>query len=112
MAVGPDKIAEVARRFGLGEIFDIGIPGQKKGLVGSREWKKTAFKRDPVWHPGDSVPFHTGSSIRQISSRPAPSAMSSARRRSVATNSRASRPLFDSAQMVSRSSSKHRRTVS
>jgi penicillin-binding protein 2 len=60
LRIGPDPIAATAKAFGYGGTFDIGIPGQKKGLVGSREWKKTAFKRDPVWHPGDSVPFGIG----------------------------------------------------
>jgi hypothetical protein len=60
LRIGPDPIAATAKAFGYGGTFDIGIPGQKKGLVGSREWKKTAFKRDPVWHPGDSVPYGIG----------------------------------------------------
>jgi penicillin-binding protein 2 len=60
LRIGPDPIAAAAKAFGYGGTFDIGIPGQKKGLVGSRAWKKTAFKRDPVWHPGDSVPFGIG----------------------------------------------------
>ncbi len=60
LRIGPDPIAAAATAFGFGGTFDIGIPGQKKGLVGSREWKKKTFKRDPVWHPGDSVPFGIG----------------------------------------------------
>ena len=31
LTVGPDKMAAMARRFGLGQLFDIDIPGQKKG---------------------------------------------------------------------------------
>ena len=31
LSVGPDRIAEVARKFGLGETFNIGISGQKAG---------------------------------------------------------------------------------
>jgi penicillin-binding protein 2 len=60
LRIGPDPISAAATAFGYGQIFDIGIPGQKKGLVGSRAWKKKAFKRDPIWHPGDSVPFGIG----------------------------------------------------
>jgi penicillin-binding protein 2 len=60
LRIGPDPIATTAKAFGYGGTFDIGVPGQKKGLVGSRDWKKTAFKRDPVWHPGDSVPYGIG----------------------------------------------------
>jgi penicillin-binding protein 2 len=45
---------------GFGQIFDIGIPGQKKGVVGSTEWKRTAVKREPKWQPGDSVSYGIG----------------------------------------------------
>jgi penicillin-binding protein 2 len=60
LRIGPDPIAAAAKAFGFGGTFDIGIPGQKKGLVGSRDWKARTFKRDPTWHPGDSVPFGIG----------------------------------------------------
>ncbi len=60
LAVGPDRIAAMARRFGLGEIFDIGIPGQKKGLVPDRAYKKRNFPRDPVWHPGETPSMGIG----------------------------------------------------
>ena len=54
MAVGVDAIAATARKFGLGEIFDLGIPGQKPGLVPDTAYKRRAFPRDPVWHPGET----------------------------------------------------------
>ncbi|WP_297508342.1 penicillin-binding protein 2 [uncultured Caulobacter sp.] len=60
LRIGPDPIYTTATALGFGQAFDIGIPGQRKGLVGSRDWKKKAFKRDPVWHPGDSVPYGIG----------------------------------------------------
>ena len=60
LRIGPDPIHTTATALGFGQAFDLGIPGQRKGLVGSREWKKKAFKRDPVWHPGDSVPYGIG----------------------------------------------------
>lgn len=60
LSVGPDKIAETARKFGLGEVFDIGIPGQKKGLVPDRAYKKRNFPRDPVWHPGETPSMGIG----------------------------------------------------
>ena len=60
LRIGPDPIHATATAMGFGQTFDLGIPGQRKGLVGSRAWKKTAFKRDPVWHPGDSVPYGIG----------------------------------------------------
>jgi penicillin-binding protein 2 len=58
--VGPDKIADMARRFGLGQIFDIGIPGQKRGLVPDRAYKRRVFKKDPVWHPGETPSMGIG----------------------------------------------------
>lgn len=60
LKIGPDPIAKAAHAMGFGEIFDIGVPGQKKGVVGSREWKRKAVKREPVWQPGDSVSYGIG----------------------------------------------------
>jgi len=60
LAVGPDKIAEVARRFGLGQTFDIGIQGQKPGLVPDTAYKRRTFKKDPVWHPGETPSMGIG----------------------------------------------------
>ncbi|MEO8115536.1 MAG: penicillin-binding protein 2, partial [Phenylobacterium sp.] len=60
LAIGPDKIAATARKFGLGEIFDIGIPGQKPGLVPDRAYKRRTFKNDPVWHPGETPSMGIG----------------------------------------------------
>jgi penicillin-binding protein 2 len=60
LAVGPDMIAATARKFGLGEIFDIGIPGQKPGLVPDTAYKRRTFRNDPVWHPGETPSFGIG----------------------------------------------------
>jgi penicillin-binding protein 2 len=60
LTIGPDKIAAVARKFGLGEIFDLGIPGQKAGLVPDTAYKRRTFKRDPVWHPGETPSMGIG----------------------------------------------------
>ena len=60
LALGPDKIAATARKFGLGEIFDIGIPGQKPGLVPDTAYKKRQFPKDPVWHPGETPSMGIG----------------------------------------------------
>lgn len=60
LAIGPDKIAETARKFGLGEIFDIGIPGQKKGLVPDTAYKARRFPKDPKWHPGETPSMGIG----------------------------------------------------
>ncbi|MDP1875154.1 penicillin-binding protein 2 [Phenylobacterium sp.] len=60
LRMGPDHIARAAKALGFGQAFDIGIPGQRTGVVGSREWKRTQVKRDPTWHPGDSVSYGIG----------------------------------------------------
>jgi penicillin-binding protein 2 len=60
LALGPDKIAATARKFGLGQIFDIGIPGQKPGLVPDTAYKRRTFKNDPVWHPGETPSMGIG----------------------------------------------------
>ena len=60
LSVGPDKIAATARKFGLGEIFDIGIPGQKAGLVPDTAYKRRRFPKDPVWHPGETPSMGIG----------------------------------------------------
>jgi len=61
--VGPDKMAEMARRFGLGQKFDIGIPGQKAGIVPDKAWKAAYFKRTPAnqkWFPGETPSMGIG----------------------------------------------------
>ena len=58
--LGPDKIAAVARKFGLGETFDIDLPGQKPGLVPDTAYKRRRFKKDPVWHPGETPSMGIG----------------------------------------------------
>jgi penicillin-binding protein 2 len=60
LVVGPDAIAQTARRFGLGEIHDIGIPGQKPGLVPDSEYKRRTFPRDPEWHAGETPSLGIG----------------------------------------------------
>ena len=64
--LGPDKIAKVARSFGLGQIFDIGIPGQKPGLVPDPAYKRRTFKRDPVWHPGETPSMGIGQGYTNV----------------------------------------------
>jgi penicillin-binding protein 2 len=60
LSVGPDSIARVARAFGLGEKHEIGIPGQKPGLIPDTAYKRRAFPRDPVWHAGETPSMGIG----------------------------------------------------
>ncbi|ESQ87523.1 hypothetical protein ABAC460_19540 [Asticcacaulis sp. AC460] len=71
VAVGPDKIAEVARKFGLGQIFDIGIDGQKPGVVPDKAWKKEYFEKrgrpaEGRWWPGDTPSIGIGQGFTNI----------------------------------------------
>ncbi len=66
---GVDKIAEVARRFGLGEIFDIAIGGQKAGVVPDQAWKKARFANSPAnqkWFPGETPSVGIGQGYTNI----------------------------------------------
>lgn len=64
LAVGPTKIAETARKLGLGDIFDIGIKGQMPGVVPDEAWKAKYFaKKGPDytrWWPGDTPSIGIG----------------------------------------------------
>jgi penicillin-binding protein 2 len=63
LRIGPDPIARVAREFGLGQLFDIGIDGQRRGVVPDKAWKKDYFKKNPeqqVWYPGESPSYGIG----------------------------------------------------
>ena len=51
--IGIDKIAKVAEDFGLGKIYDMPLPNQKKGIIPSRDWKKKKY--DESWYPGETL---------------------------------------------------------
>ena len=51
--LGISKYAEMGKRFGIGELHDIGIPGAREGLMPTENWKQ-AF-RDEVWVGGDTL---------------------------------------------------------
>ncbi|MEM0937731.1 MAG: penicillin-binding protein 2 [Pseudomonadota bacterium] len=51
--VGIDRIAAMARRFGLGERFDLPLSAVSDGLVPNKEWKRRT--RGQEWRIGDSL---------------------------------------------------------
>ncbi|MGE0713812.1 MAG: penicillin-binding protein 2 [Alphaproteobacteria bacterium] len=51
--VGIDRLAPMCRRFGLGESLGLDLPGERTGLIPSREWKQTT-SRHP-WQQGETV---------------------------------------------------------
>jgi penicillin-binding protein 2 len=51
--LGIDRIAAMAHNFGLGELLDIDIPGEKTGNIPTRAWKKAVT--GVSWQRGDTV---------------------------------------------------------
>lgn len=51
--LGVDKIAEMARRFGLGEVFDIELSGERRGLVPTKDWKRA--ETGVPWQKGETL---------------------------------------------------------
>ena len=51
--LGIDKIAQVAKDFGLGQIFDNNIENQKIGIIPSKKWKKNTLKEN--WYGGETL---------------------------------------------------------
>ena len=51
--VGIERIAEMARRLGMGDKLDIGLPEEKAGLIPDTKWKRKVRKEQ--WHPGETI---------------------------------------------------------
>ena len=51
--LGIDRIAKVARDFGLGQIFDISLKNQKEGIIPSKKWKKNHLNES--WYAGETL---------------------------------------------------------
>jgi penicillin-binding protein 2 len=51
--LGVDRIAAMAKKLGLGELSELGLPGEQKGLIPTEAWKKAA--RGEIWHPGETL---------------------------------------------------------
>ncbi|MEQ8394857.1 penicillin-binding protein 2 [Thalassobaculum sp.] len=51
--VGIDRISAMAMRFGLGEKTDVDLPGERRGLVPTREWKLAT--RGVPWQQGETL---------------------------------------------------------
>ncbi len=52
-AVGIDAIAATARKFGLGQKFELPLPGQSAGIVPDTAWKEARYKK--AWGVGDTL---------------------------------------------------------
>jgi penicillin-binding protein 2 len=51
--IGIDRIAAMARQFGLGERYDLPLPSQKRGVVPDPAWKMKRFNK--AWLPGETL---------------------------------------------------------
>lgn len=56
--VGMEKVGEVALRYGIGKELGIDIPGEKPGLVPTRQWKQATFGQG--WQQGETLIFGIG----------------------------------------------------
>src|SRR5262245_43943750 len=61
LKLGPEKIVEMADKFGLGRVTDSGLTGERAGLVPSPAWKRETLK--DKWHPGDTVSLSIGQGL-------------------------------------------------
>lgn len=61
--IGIDRIAAMARRFGLGVPLDIELPGTRPGLVPDRAWRQAQGK---PWALGDTVVHGIGQGFYQL----------------------------------------------
>ncbi len=50
---GMDRIARMGERLGLGQVFDIGLSAQEKGLLPSPDWKRATYGSS--WYTGETL---------------------------------------------------------
>jgi len=53
LQAGVDAIAAMGRRFGLGQSFELGLPGERPGLLPTISWKAANFREG--WQRGETV---------------------------------------------------------
>lgn len=61
--LGPERLAEYYRKFGMGSTSGIDIGGEKPGLVADPQWKAQYFKNDKIlskWYLGDTYHIAIG----------------------------------------------------
>ena len=55
LKMGVDMIHDWVTRFGMGQRTGVDLPGEVRGTIPSREWKKRVSPRDPEWKDFDTV---------------------------------------------------------
>jgi penicillin-binding protein 2 len=53
LRLGIDRLAEMVRRFGFGDVLGIDIPGERPGLIPTRRWQRAATGKP--WQKGETV---------------------------------------------------------
>jgi penicillin-binding protein 2 len=56
--IGIDKLIKWGRELGVGEKTGIDLPGESRGNIAGREWKRLRFKES--WYQGDTVNYSIG----------------------------------------------------
>ncbi len=56
--LGPDRIAAMAMRFGLGERTGINLPGEREGIIPTKAWKEAVIGRP--WLQGETLVVSIG----------------------------------------------------
>ncbi|TAF74968.1 MAG: penicillin-binding protein 2 [Alphaproteobacteria bacterium] len=56
--MGIEPIAAIAREFGLGQRYDLGLMSEKAGTIPSPEWKRAAYNQP--WQAGDTINVSIG----------------------------------------------------
>lgn len=51
--LGIDRIESTAKRLGLGQMLDVDLPGERRGLIPTREWKLAT--RGEAWQRGETL---------------------------------------------------------
>lgn len=73
--VGIDRLAVMSRKLGLGQIHDIGLAGQKQGIIPDTKWKRRTLGQP--WYPGETISCGIGQGY--VSTTPLQLAVAAAR---------------------------------
>ncbi len=92
LKTGINRINDMARRMGLGEVTEIGIPSEREGIIPNRDWKLE--NRGVPWTPGETVVAGIGQGF--VLTTPLQLAVMTAR---IANGKKAVRPILYKGQV-------------